>query len=164
MNFEFIYNGELKTVDLKDNRIATFEGGNTAIEIDRTPDGRYFMATGEGKTELFVATDGKMTYVDVNSVLYEFTQPSQDGAAGVGAGGDMADPSKVFAPMPGKVVKVMVSEGDEVEEKAQLIIVEAMKMEHVCVAKTKGKVAAVNFAAGDQVDTETPLIELELTE
>ncbi|MEZ5359041.1 MAG: biotin/lipoyl-containing protein [Candidatus Zixiibacteriota bacterium] len=164
MNFEFIHNGELKTVDLKDNRIATFPDGNKTIEIDRTPDGRYFMKTGEGTTEVFVVSNGKTTFVDVNSVLYEFTQPTQDGAAGGGGAGDLSDPSKVFAPMPGKVVKVMVSVGDEVAEKAQLIIVEAMKMEHVCIAKANGKVTAVNFAEGDQVDTETPLIELELAE
>ena len=164
MNFEFIHNGEVKTVDLKDNRIATFPGGNKAIEIDRTPDGRLFLKNGSGSKEIHAVVSGKTTYVDIDGALYEFTTPSQDGGTGAGSSGDLADPSKVFAPMPGKVVKVMVKVGDEVAEKAPLIIVEAMKMEHICIAKAKGKVTAVNFAEGAQVDTETPLIELELAE
>ncbi len=164
MNYEFIYNGEVKTVDLKDNRIATFPEGNKAIEIDVSPEGRLYLKNGGKTSEVHAVVSGDMTYVDIEGVLYEFTVPSQDGGTGAGGGGDMADPSKVFAPMPGKVVKVIASEGDEVEAKAQLIIVEAMKMEHICIAKAKGKVTAVNFKEGDQVDTESPLIELELVE
>ncbi|MCK5127100.1 MAG: acetyl-CoA carboxylase biotin carboxyl carrier protein subunit [candidate division Zixibacteria bacterium] len=164
MIYEFVHNGELKTVDLKDNRIATFPDVNKAVEIDCSPDGRFYLHNGDARSEVHAVVSGDTIFVDINSVLYEFTIPSQDGGKGTSGGGDMADPSKVYAPMPGKVVKVIAVEGDEVEAKAQLIIVEAMKMEHICIAKAKGKVTAVNFKEGDQVDTETPLIELELAE
>ena len=70
----------------------------------------------------------------------------------------------VAAPMPGKIVKIMVEVGDEVDVKHPMVIVEAMKMENQVNAKAAGTVKAVNFAAGDQVDTETPIIELDLPE
>ena len=102
-------------------------------------------------------------YIDIDSVLLEVREPSDEGVAG-GAGDQAAVKDKVFAPMPGKIVKIMVAVGDEVTEKQQLVIVEAMKMENPVPAKANGKVKAVNFSEGDQVDTETPLIELDLDE
>jgi biotin carboxyl carrier protein len=164
MNYEFIYNGETRTVELKDNRIATCGEGSTPIEMDYTPDGRILLRRDGETKEVFAVSNGEKTYVDIDGTLFEFSVPSDEVGAGGGAGGIEADPSTVFAPMPGKVVKLMVAEGDPVEPKKHLVIVEAMKMEHIVVAKAAGKVKAVNFAVGDQVDTDTPIIELDLDE
>ncbi len=164
MNFEFVYDGETKTVDLKENRFATFGDDKAPVEIESTPDGRIFLRNGGIIKEIHAVSNGDKTFVDIDGTLFEFTIPSDDVGAGGGAGGLETDPSKVFAPMPGKVVKVMVAEGDPVEPKKHLVIVEAMKMEHIVVSKGTGKVKAVNFAVGDQVDTDTPIVELELDE
>ena len=102
-------------------------------------------------------------YVDIDSHLFEIREPSEGGFAG-DVGGHAGEKDKVYAPMPGKVVKIMVEVGDEVTEKQALIVVEAMKMENQVQARASGKVKAINFAPGDQVDTETALIELELGE
>ena len=96
-------------------------------------------------------------------MLIEINEPTEDDFAG-GGGGQAGEKDKIFAPMPGKVVKILVAVGDEVIEKQPMVIVEAMKMENQVNSKAKGKVKAVNFADGDQVDTETPIIELELEE
>lgn len=162
MNYEFVYNGEVKTVDLKDNRIATFGDGSGPVEITYTPDGRIFLRSGDRVTEVFAATNGDKTFVDIDGILYEFAVPADEINGIGGAGGALTDPSKIFAPMPGKIVKLMVSRGDVVEPKKHLVIVEAMKMEHIIVARGRGTVTAVNFAVGDQCDTDTPIIELEL--
>ncbi len=69
---------------------------------------------------------------------------------------------KVFAPMPGKIVKIHVRVGDDVVEKQILAVVEAMKMENPVQALASGKVKSVNFSEGDQVDTEQAIIELDL--
>ena len=106
--------------------------------------------------------DGKY-FVDIDSVLIEFKEPSSDGFAGAG-GGHAGEKDKIFAPMPGKIVKLQVAVGDEVDVKQQMVVVEAMKMENQVVSKAKGKVKAINFAEGDQVDTDSPIIELELDE
>ncbi len=69
--------------------------------------------------------------------------------------GDDHGPRKITAPMPGKVVRLMVREGDDVEPGAGVAVVEAMKMQNEIKSPKKGKIrkilvgedAAVN--AGD---------------
>jgi biotin carboxyl carrier protein len=60
----------------------------------------------------------------------------------------------LVAPMPGKVVKVLVAEGQEVTAGAALLVLEAMKMEHTVRAADAGVVRALHVAVGDQVDAD----------
>jgi propionyl-CoA carboxylase alpha chain len=60
----------------------------------------------------------------------------------------------LVAPMPGKVVKVLVAEGQEVTAGSPLLVLEAMKMEHTVRAADTGFVRALHVAVGDQVDTD----------
>lgn len=53
--------------------------------------------------------------------------------------------------MPGRVVAVNVADGEKVKAGQSLIVLEAMKMEHIVAAPADGIVATVRFAAGDQV-------------
>ena len=66
------------------------------------------------------------------------------------------------SPMPGKIVKVNVDEGDYVKEGDVLCVVEAMKMENNVKAMTSGKVVRVFVKENDKVDVKTILIELAL--
>ena len=66
------------------------------------------------------------------------------------------------SPMPGKVIKVNVKEGDEVKEGDILCVVEAMKMENNIKAMTSAKVAKVFVNEGDKVDVKNILIELSI--
>lgn len=66
----------------------------------------------------------------------------------------------VKSPMPGRVVKLMVAEGDDVVAGQGLVIVEAMKMENELKAKTAGKVACVHVKALDTVENGAKLITL----
>jgi biotin carboxyl carrier protein len=59
------------------------------------------------------------------------------------AAGGEAGPSKITAPMPGKIIRVVVSEGDEVEAGQPLVVVEAMKMQNEIKATKKGKVVKI---------------------
>jgi acetyl/propionyl-CoA carboxylase alpha subunit len=67
----------------------------------------------------------------------------------------------ITAPMPGTVLRVHVSPGDEVEPRQPLIVIEAMKMETALVAPYAGTVRAVNVAEGDAVADGELLVELE---
>lgn len=64
------------------------------------------------------------------------------------------------APMPGRVVRVLVAAGDEVRKGAALVILEAMKMEQTLYAPEDGVVSAVRVAEGQVVDGGAVLVEL----
>ncbi|MCC6210026.1 MAG: acetyl/propionyl/methylcrotonyl-CoA carboxylase subunit alpha [Burkholderiales bacterium] len=65
------------------------------------------------------------------------------------------------APMPGKVLQVLVAPGARVAKGAPLVILEAMKMEHTIAAPRDGTVAAIHFKAGEQVSEGAELLRLE---
>jgi propionyl-CoA carboxylase alpha chain len=69
-----------------------------------------------------------------------------------------ADPGSLHAPMPGRVLQVLVGEGDHVTAGQSLLVMEAMKMEHTLRAPVAGVVVSVGAAAGEQVEAETALI------
>ena len=76
------------------------------------------------------------------------------------AGAAAAGLARITAPMPGAVLRLDVGEGDEVEERAVLLVLEAMKMEHPVWAPFAGRVAHVACRAGQQVAAGDLLIEL----
>lgn len=65
------------------------------------------------------------------------------------------------APMPGVVLKILVSEGQEVERGTPVLILEAMKMEHVINAPADGVVRAIHCREGELVQPGVDLIELD---
>lgn len=77
-------------------------------------------------------------------------------AEGAGAG-----EAEVRAPMPGLVVRVLVEEGNEVEEGDGLLVLEAMKMENELHAPAAGTVAALHAEEGASADKGAVLVEIE---
>ncbi|HSP32790.1 MAG TPA: biotin/lipoyl-containing protein [Thermoanaerobaculia bacterium] len=65
------------------------------------------------------------------------------------------------APMPGVVLKIVAKPGDVVKRGAQLIVLEAMKMEHAITAPHDGTVAAVNCTEGELVQPGVELVTLK---
>ena len=64
------------------------------------------------------------------------------------------------APMPGRIVSVLVEPGQAVREGQPVLVLEAMKMEHTLTAPAAGTVEEVRFAPGDLVDEATELVVL----
>jgi 3-methylcrotonyl-CoA carboxylase alpha subunit len=75
------------------------------------------------------------------------------------AGADVAG-GRLTAPMPGRVIQLLVAPGDSVRQGQALMVIEAMKMEHTIAAPRDGVVQAVNYAAGDPVEEGAELIAL----
>lgn len=125
--------------------------------------GKFSVESNGSKVVASGVAGREMLLVEIGSRVYEFREKSEEGVA-AGAGDHDAQPDKIFAPMPGKIVKLMVKVGDQVALKQQAVIVEAMKMENPVLTRAAGKVKAVHFEVGDQVDTEKPIIELEIEE
>ena len=71
-----------------------------------------------------------------------------------------AGSTKVSAPMPGKILGVKVSVGQQVKKGDVVVILEAMKMENEIVAPQDGIVASVNVAAGQSVESGEVLATL----
>ena len=90
-----------------------------------------------------------------DTVLVEV--PDYDADVEALLGGD-----SVKAPMPGKVLSVLVKAGDTVSQGAPVAVMEAMKMEHTLAAPRDGTIAAIDAAAGDQVSEGDLLVELEI--
>jgi 3-methylcrotonyl-CoA carboxylase alpha subunit len=78
------------------------------------------------------------------------TAPEPDSALG-----------SLAAPMPGKVLQVLVQAGAKVAKGTPLVLLEAMKMEHTIAAPHDGRVAEIHFRAGDQVAEGAELLRLE---
>ncbi len=115
----------------------------------------------------------KPYYILVNDKLEEVhLEPLQEVLTGVpeapepagGAAPKRPKPSKpgdVASPMPGRVVKVLVAQGDAVKAGDALLVIEAMKMESRVPAPVDGRVATLFVKDGDEIKTDETLIQLE---
>jgi biotin carboxyl carrier protein len=75
--------------------------------------------------------------------------------------GDDRGPKKVVAPMPGKIVRLLVREGDEVETGGGVAVVEAMKMQNEIKSPKRGKVQKVLVSEGAAVNAGDVLAIVE---
>ena len=72
-----------------------------------------------------------------------------------------AGASSIKTQMPGRIVRILVAEGDRVVEGQPVIVVEAMKMENELKSPCDGTVETVRVSEGDQVQARTVLIDFE---
>lgn len=68
---------------------------------------------------------------------------------------------EIKAPMPGLVLEISVSDGQEVKEGDKILILEAMKMENSILINTQAKIKKITVAAGQAVEKGQVLVELE---
>jgi 3-methylcrotonyl-CoA carboxylase alpha subunit len=80
---------------------------------------------------------------------------------GAGAADDAVAAGHIKAPMPGKILKVLVKEGDTVAAESTLVVMEAMKMEYSLAAPVASRVKAIKCKEGQQVALSHVLVELE---
>ena len=99
--------------------------------------------------------------VGVRQREFDFAVLSPAEAVEAVSGARESGPSKLTAPIPGKVVAVKVAEGDAVEPGQSLVVLEAMKMENELAAEQAGSVTAIHVADGDTVDGGQVLVEIE---
>ena len=77
------------------------------------------------------------------------------------AGGSATGAATVRSPMPGRIVSILVSEGERVSQGQGVIIVEAMKMENELRAEISGTATKIHVKADDRVDGGAILISIE---
>ena len=110
----------------------------------------FQLAAGIAPGELLVGLGGRTISVAVNG------RRSAHAEAAHGHG-----QISIVAPMPGRVVRLLVAPGDEVEARQGVVVVEAMKMENELRAPRAGKVREVSVAAGTSVEAGRVLAVIE---
>lgn len=160
------------TIDDKVYQLQTeFKDGRYHINIDgRVYDVDYtsisdnclsLLIDGKALAVYFSESDGKK-YLSINGESFCIQEAKAENVrAGEADSSALKEAPSVCSPMPGKVVKLFVKEGDEVTKGQGLVIVEAMKMENEIKSPLKGRVEKVNFKPGDLVDASQEIIEIK---
>jgi acetyl/propionyl-CoA carboxylase alpha subunit len=78
-----------------------------------------------------------------------------------GSGGGTEGPRPVKAPMPGRVVRLLVEVGDEVSDGQGVVVIEAMKMQNELKSPKVGRVVRVGVDVGDTVGSGDVLVVVE---
>jgi biotin carboxyl carrier protein len=149
--------------------VVTRQNGHYIVEIDgqrhvvdshKLENNFFSFVTDERSYEVSVERDGDTYKVRRGAAQLDvaISDPSRQAreelATAVG-------PEKVLSQMPGKVVRVLVAEGDEVEAGAGLIVIEAMKMENEIATIKGGKVMKIAVAPGEAVEGGALLLVIE---
>ncbi len=114
---------------------------------------------GKASGNYSVSVGGKSYQVAINGDTATVNgKPMQVSASGAGGSATIAAApvgatTDVVAPMPGRVIRVLLNAGDACGEGDAILVIEAMKMEMDVTAPVAGAVASVDVAAGDQVAT-----------
>jgi len=123
---------------------------------ERLPDGRLSLTLDGARTTLRVLEHDRALAVFVEGESWRFA--AVDPLAPP-AGADISG-GRLTAPMPGRVIQLLVAPGEVVRRGQAMMVIEAMKMEHTIAAPRDGVVQAVHYAAGDPVEEGAELIEL----
>ncbi len=140
-----------------DLHAARVTSGDLAADLTAVPLGRGAFRMSDGVTtwRVRVDRDGAVRHVTILGLgSARLEREVRGGRRREKPAGSLA------SPMPGTVVKVLVSEGDRVAKGADLVVVEAMKMEIRIEAPADGVVRAVRKRAGEPCDAGEILVEV----
>lgn len=142
------------------------DGGRDTLELDGTRH-EFSWRRGSGADEFSVTVDqtrvAGRVFIDGEhfhvfcrgqALGFERETPLAHAAEEHGTG-------RLTAPMPGRVIAVLVAPGTKVDKGTPLLVMEAMKMEHTIEAPAAGVVAEILFAVGDQVSDGAQLLIME---
>ncbi len=149
-SLSFIWNGEAQPADILEVEPGCYSvilGGHSVdVRLDAAkhpdPDVRAFRAS---------LYDG----------AYEFALQDPMKALLAAAGGASASGGLLASPMPGKIVKVLMREGESVAEGQTLLVMEAMKMQNELKSPSAGVVSKLHVEEGATVETGAKLIEVK---
>ncbi|MFY0525658.1 biotin/lipoyl-containing protein [Archangium gephyra] len=144
--FKLTHGGKTFIVDA-----LTLDHGAVSMLVDGTS---YSVEFDEQGDEVQVSVRGQVNRIDVAD---ERRLRLRAATAGFSVEGKQV----ISAPMPGKVVKVLVKVGDEVKEGQGLVVIEAMKMENELKSPKAGKVVELPAKEGTAVEINAKLVVVE---
>jgi len=140
------------------------DGQELLVDLLRVDSSLYSLLIGgrSYEVDLLEVEDAFMVLVDGQPFLVEI-QDEQERRLRAAVGKEMVRAAKrtVAAPMPGKVVKLLVKPGDAVKAGDGVIVVEAMKMENELKAPAPGTIKEIRVAEGKTVSPGEVLVVIE---
>jgi biotin carboxyl carrier protein len=136
--------------------LVSIDGREREVDVKETG-GVLSLLIGTKSYDVSIA--GSTVHVDGVPVEVSMVPSRPWGRSGGQSGAE--GPQQVTAPMPGKIVKLLVKPGDRVEPRQGLVVVEAMKMENELRARAAGTVAEVRAVEGTTVEAGAILVILE---
>ena len=138
----------------------TIDGERHQVDARKLEDNFYTILTGDRSYEVSIepAGDGYLVRHGAAEQLVQFHDPARGArdAARVHEG-----PLEIISEMPGKVARLLVAEGDEVNEGQPVMVIEAMKMENEISTPKAGQVKGVAVSAGENVEGGAVLMVID---
>ncbi|HED65588.1 MAG TPA: biotin/lipoyl-binding protein [Planctomycetes bacterium] len=132
----------------------------TYRDVDRL--GQVGLFLGDRSYAVSIQGDDERSYVTVAGHLYDVVvEDERERAAHQAERARGAGSGDVKSVMPGVVLSLLVSEGDEVEEGQPLLILEAMKMQNEICAPSAGRVGRVHVSEGEAVASGAKLVTIQ---
>jgi len=142
---------------------ASVNGREYSLDVSQPEPGLYVLRDGTAKRTAHISLSddiSSMVSIDGRAVEVALSDPKR--LRGSGSGSDTADGvADIKTAMPGKVVRVLVAEGDTVTKGEGVIVVEAMKMQNEIKSPKDGAVTAIKVAEGDTVEAGALLLSVE---
>ncbi len=167
MSYQININGEDKDIKIlkRDGSLveAEIDGRHYTLDLLKIQDGLYSVVSDGKSVNLNLVKTGSKKYTAVaahNHLDLEIVDAQTRYERSV-KGDDADDANVISTPMPGKVVKILVEEGQEVKAGTTVIIVSAMKMESEYKVVKDRLIKQVLVNEGDNIDGNQPLIVLE---
>lgn len=157
MKLDLIINGREECISISAGRFRIGDGPEREASVETPQPGVYSVLL-DGRSYQARVEDGVVT---VNGFRYEIEVRDPRRWNRQSRGGAHAGAQNIKAPMPGKVVRVLVAAGDAVEAGQGLVVVEAMKMQNEMKAPRAGKVIAIAAKAGATVTAGEVLATIE---
>jgi biotin carboxyl carrier protein len=140
----------------------TIDGQEHLVDAHQVQSSVWSVLYGETSFEVDVQGRDEEFEVLIAGDCYKFALMNEQRKALMRAGGKgAAGKAMVSSPMPGKVVKLLVREGEEVKADQGVIVVEAMKMENELKSAVTGKVKEIFVKEGDVVESGAKLLLVE---
>ena len=143
----------------KDQVSFDFEGEEYTYKVHHLGGGLTLKRNGE-VYRITCVQQGLKSFISWETQTYILDEETN--IIGVSESSKEQDDGLALSPMPGKILKILVSVGDCVDKGESLIVMEAMKMEHTIKASRPGAVSTICCKKGLFVEEGTVLVELDL--